>query len=74
MKVLDIFKGKLTYQEVNELPLNELYMLMDAEKDLIIEKEKQQKKMQEKAEQEQAAASKQSTKPAVFKAPRQPRN
>lgn len=72
MKVLDIFKGKLTYQEVNELPLNELYLLMDAEKDLIIEKEKQQKKMQEDAEKEQRKSV--SKKPAVFNAPRRPKN
>ena len=72
MKVLDIFKGKLTYQEVNELPLNELYLLMDAEKDLIIEKEKQQKKMQEDAEKEQRKSV--SKKPVVFNAPRRPKN
>ena len=72
MKVLDIFKGKLTYQEVNELPLNELYLLMDAEKDLIIEKEKQQKKMQEDAEKEQRKSV--SKKPTIFNAPRRPKN
>ena len=45
---------------------------MDAEKDLIIEKEKQQKKMQEDAEKEQRKSV--SKKPAVFNAPKRPKN
>ena len=45
---------------------------MDAEKDLIIEKEKQQKKMQEDAEKEQRKSV--SKKPIVFNAPRRPKN
>ena len=47
--MLEIFKSKLTYDQIHSIPINELQMLLDAEEKLMVEREKQMEKAQREA-------------------------
>lgn len=47
---MDIFNGKISYKEIDEMPIYELDLLITSTEKLLKEREAQSKKMQQEAE------------------------
>ena len=54
---MDIFNGKISYKEIDEMPIYELDLLITSTEKLLKEREAQSKRMQQEAEQQRLRES-----------------